>query len=133
MRTRIGLFLWLLGILFPLGWLRSYSGAYRRAFDALFGAEWLHILMHLALYAGLVILVLRVARRPADRKTFILVLVLTLGVGAIQEGLQIFSRGEWWLAVLPASLFDLGIDLLGTTLGFAAMVITRSPFFNLTE
>ncbi len=126
MRARIGLSILLLGILFPLEWLRSYSSVYRRAFDGLFGAEWVHVLMHLALYAGLVMLVLGVARRPANRKTFFLILALTLGVGVVQEGLQILSRGEWWHPALSASLFDLGIDLLGATLGFTLAMLNRS-------
>jgi len=58
MRVRICLSLWLLGIMFPLAWLRSYSSAYRRSFDALFGAEWIHVMMHMALYAGLAVLAL---------------------------------------------------------------------------
>ena len=125
MRTRTVLIFWLLAMLFPLDWLRSYSPAYRSAFDAAFGAEWVHVTMHLALFAGLAILILLILKRRLDRSLVVLILAAVLVVGVLQEGLQIAARGDWWGGVLPSSLFDLGIDLLGATVGIVIVFISH--------
>lgn len=56
MRRYCVLGLWLAGILFPLGWLGRFSASYKATFDAAFGAETMHIVMHFILYTGLVVI-----------------------------------------------------------------------------
>jgi hypothetical protein len=108
------LVLWLLGILFPMAWLGNFSTSYRRVFNAIFTPEWMHWLMHAALYAGLVILLVGGFRLPLDRRTVLFVLAVVLLVGLIQEGMQLFSAVQ---IVSWNSLFDLGVDLIGAGIG----------------
>jgi hypothetical protein len=122
-RTFWFLLLWLLGMLFPLAWLSRFSLAYRQVFNAIFGLEWMHVLMHLILFAGLCILMTVVFKlRPGWRTASILAGAVLLA-GITQEALQIFSQG-----VNPAGLttglgrsgFDLMVDLSGGLLGLLA-------------
>ncbi len=119
MRSRWVLALWLLGILFPLVGLRHFSGIYRRAFDAVFGQEWVHIVMHVLLYAGLGFLWMVVLKLPYQRRTFVMLVVATLGVGVIQETLQWLAAGTQasLATMLQYSGFDLLVDLAGASLG----------------
>jgi hypothetical protein len=126
MRKRIWLWLWIAGILFPMAWLGRFSTGFRRAFDALFGPLWVHILMHAGLFAVLGILIGAQLRRKKNGLR--LALFAMLLVGLLQEGLQSLSAGR----ILPAgSLFDLGIDLAGGLIGVA--IIHAQRFFPRME
>ena len=100
-----------------MGWLAGRSATYGRWFDVLFGPEWVHILMHMALFAGLAFLLLLVIGKPVDWRVVLIVIAAGLIVGLFQEGLQIISRTSWGAKTLLLSLYDLGIDLLGVALG----------------
>jgi hypothetical protein len=118
-RKRVGLLLiWLLGILFPMAWLGNFSAGYRQIFDTIFGPEWMHWLMHAALYAGLAILSLLVFNLPLDHRTVLLVLGIVLLVGVIQEGMQLLSAVQ---IVSWNSIFDLGVDLIGGMIGLGVV------------
>jgi hypothetical protein len=108
------LLLWLLGILFPMAWLGNFWHGYRRVFNTIFAPEWMHWLMHAALYAGLAILLAMVFNLSLDRRTVPLVWGCVLLVGMIQEGMQLFSGVQ---VVSWNSLFDLGVDLVGAGIG----------------
>ena len=123
MRARFGLLVWLFGLLFPLAWLGKFSDSYRQVFNAVFGAEWVHIAMHMALYAGLGILLTVALKLQPDRSGVLITLALALGVGVSQETIQLFSQG---LALsqgkaLSLAIFDLGVDLVGSSLGLGAV------------
>jgi VanZ family protein len=107
-------FLWLTGILFPMAWLGNFSVGYRRVFNALFAPEWMHWLMHAALYAGLAILLAIVFDLAVNRRTVLIVVGMVLLVGLIQEGMQLFSAVQ---VVSWNSVFDLGVDLSGAGIG----------------
>ena len=116
---RIGLLLlWLLGILFPMAWLGKFSGQYRQIFNAIFAPEWMHWLMHAALYAGLAILLVVVFDLALNRRTVLLVLSAVFLVGIIQEGMQLFSRVQ---IINWNSVFDLGVDLIGAVIGLGVV------------
>jgi hypothetical protein len=112
------LLLWLLGILFPMAWLGNFSADYREAFNTIFAPEWMHWLMHAALYAGLAILLVVVFNLPLNHRTLVLVLGTVLLVGLIQEGMQLFSAVQ---IVSWNSLFDLGVDLIGAGIGLGVV------------
>ncbi len=116
------LLLWLLGILFPMAWLGNFSIRYRQTFNAAFAPEWMHWLMHAALYAGLAILLVVVFNLPLNRCTVLLVLGTVLLVGIIQEGMQLFSAVQ---VISWNSLFDLGVDLVGAGIGLGVVWGTR--------
>jgi VanZ family protein len=120
MRIKRFLFLifWLLGILFPMAWLGKFSARYQQIFNAIFAPEWMHWLMHAALYAGLAILLVLVFGLPLTRRTVALVLGIVLLVGLIQEGMQLFSGVQ---VVSWNSLFDLGVDLAGAGIGLGVV------------
>ena len=90
--------------------------------DVLFGPEWVHILMHMALFAGLAFLLLLVIGKPVDWRVVLMVISAALIVGLLQEGLQIISRSVWGAKVLLLSLYDLGIDVFGAMFGLGMAV-----------
>lgn len=121
MRVRcLFLLFWLAGILFPAIWLGQFSASYREMFNWIFGPEWMHIFMHLLLYAilaGVLLSALHLFNHLGVVKLFVLILV----VGMLQESFQAFSQGLslWHPAVLRAAFFDVCIDLSGALLGLA--------------
>ena len=109
-------------MLFPLTWVKNHSGGFGDIFDALFRAEWVHISMHMILYAGLAIFIILVVKRPLDLKLLLALTCLALGVGVLQEWLQMIVRGN----TLPYALFDLGVDLTGAYLGAGFFLLFQS-------
>jgi VanZ family protein len=112
------LLIWLLGILFPMAWLGKFWRDFRRIFDTIFAPEWMHWLMHAALYAGLAILLVLVFNFILSRRTILLVLGMVLLVGLSQEGMQLFSGVQ---VIQLNSLFDLGVDLVGAGIGLGVI------------
>jgi len=133
MRTRLGLILWLLGLLFPLAWLRQFSTAYRRSFDVIFGPEWVHVILHVALYAVLGILLGRVLRISLDRGGILLVLAIVFGTGILQEFFQLFSQGidPFMRTAQARAGFDLGVDLAGGLLGLGVLALYKNKLARL--
>jgi hypothetical protein len=122
MRTRLVLFLWILGILFPLAWLGHFSLAYRRVFDTVFGSVWMHVLMHSGLFAGLVILLVIALRLPNITQTFWIALCVILLVGVLQETFQALTNSYF---SLPGAALDMGVDLFGGMVGFSLTKLIR--------
>ena len=122
MWRRIGLCLWLLGILFPLAWLGRFSPGYRHAFDAVFGPAWMHIVMHAALFAGLAVLLPAVLKRQLTLQAALLILASILVIGLLQEIFQSFSQGKllWQPGSARLAAFDLVVDLAGGLVGIGA-------------
>ena len=101
-----------------MAWLGNFSQQYRQAFNALFAPEWMHWLMHAALYAGLTVLLVLVFDLSLNRRTALLVFGIVLLVGLIQEGMQLLSGVQ---IVSWNSLLDLGVDLIGAGIGFGVV------------
>ena len=124
MKRKLILIAWIVGILFPFGWLARYSDAYRRAFDALFGPPWMHVLMHAAIYAVLAYLLagLVLRRRPSGtclrRLGLLFAVILVIAVG--QEGFQLWFKGQLLGA---GEWFDVAVDVAGAFLGFAVFAL----------
>ncbi len=118
MRRKLLLIGWIVGILFPFGWLTWYSDTYRQVFDTVFGPLWVHILMHIMLYSVLAYLLAELllrARFPLLRRYHLgLSLLLNLAVALGQEGFQLLYQGR-----LPGAdeWLDIGVDLAGGVLG----------------
>lgn len=113
---RILLAIILLGILFPVAWIRDLSWEARTQFDALFSPEWVHWLMHTVLFAGLVLLLPISYRRPLRLVDALWLLGAILLTGVLQEIFQILQKGFLYLA---GAVFDLGVDLGGGLVGLA--------------
>jgi len=120
MRRRILLAIWVVGILFPMAWIGRYSSGFSKRFDAIFSPEWMHWVMHAGLYAGLTILILFAFDLRPTRKVFGWVLLIALGVGLTQESLQLLLDVQ---RLGLNSLFDLGIDLGGTLIGYSVVIV----------
>lgn len=121
MRKRWLLAIWVVGILFPIAWIGRFSSRFQGYFEVLFSREWVHIIMHIVLFAGLAILILFVSDLPLTWKGLGWILLITLAVGVMQEIFQQISGHipDWrW-----NSLLDLGVDLSGAILGFGAAVV----------
>ncbi|HSO27721.1 MAG TPA: hypothetical protein VLS48_06595 [Anaerolineales bacterium] len=110
------LLLWLTAIIFPLGWLTRFPGGYRQMFDALFSPEWVHVTLHILLFAGLSILLIWVFQPRPSSRTVGMLLGAAVLVGWLQEIAQAISRDYFGLAGI---VFDLGVDLSGAALGLA--------------
>jgi hypothetical protein len=120
MRKRILLLVWIAGIIFPMVGLGRISPQFRRVFNAVFGPNWMHVVMHSVLFAGLVLLLLAATGcKPGWRAAGIALLVL-LVVAVVQEGLQALIQGVFTLA---GSLYDLNVDLLGGVVGYALFLL----------
>jgi hypothetical protein len=115
MKQKLILVFWVLAILFPLNWLRQESAFIRRYFDALFMMEWVHVLTHLLIYAGLVLLVFSTFKLDLNLKSAILLVGVILAVGGAQEVFQLQVKGR---AFGTPEVFDLGVDLVGGALGW---------------
>jgi glycopeptide antibiotics resistance protein len=117
---RILLILWVAVSVFPvvgLGWL--YPGFLRR-FNDIFHSHAAHVLLHAALFAGLVILLLAAFDMKLDRRAVAVSFLAILVVAGLQELLQALSQGffPFW-----GALYDLGTDFLGGALGFGLYYI----------
>lgn len=79
------------------------------------------------LFAGLTILVmvsfdLKTTEPRTAKKTLFVVLLISMGVGVIQEGLQLLTGApilQW------NTLLDLGVDMAGTLLGYWVLLGVR--------
>ena len=118
MRARLILYIWLLGMLFPVAWPRNFSAAYRSIFDSIFGPERMHIAAHLFLFACLSFLLCQVLR-PTSFLAAGRIILLILGIGILQETFQAISQHipVFTQKVFPLIVFDLGIDLSGGAIG----------------
>lgn len=118
MRRKLLLIGWIIGILFPFGWLTSHSDTYRRVFDMIFSLLWVHILMHTLLYLVLAyLLTCFLLRGRSARMSLYHIGLLFLGIFVIallQEGFQLLYQGR-----LPGAdeWLDMGVDLVGGSLG----------------
>ncbi len=125
MKTRrvVILLAWLFGILFPMGWLRQFSPAFRQRFDAIFSPEWVHVVMHAFIFAVLVGLVFYVFDARLTRSNGLMAMSGVLWVGIFQEGFQWFTH-----STVPGwnSLFDLGVDLCGALLALGLIQFYQS-------
>jgi hypothetical protein len=126
MRKRIWLLLWVVGIIFPLAGLGQVSPRFQRAFNNIFGPNWVHVVMHALLFAGLVVLLLVAFGLKPGWRTAGLALLAILLVAGLQEGLQAFSQGIFLFA---GAAYDFGVDLLGGSTGYTLYHLLSSRNF----
>ena len=86
-----------------------------RVFNSIFGPDWMHVLMHTALFCGLVLLLLVGFGLKPGGRAFSAAMLAILAVAVLQEGLQALGQGIFFLR---GTLFDLGVDLLGGAIGY---------------
>lgn len=104
----------LLGILFPFALVREFSDQARLQFDAIFGPEWVHWVMHGVLFACLALLLPASYRRPLRWRDRLQVVGVILLSGVLQEIFQALQKGFLYLG---GAVFDLGVDLAGGLIG----------------
>jgi VanZ family protein len=78
--------------------------------------------MHAALYAGLVVLIMFAIDLRPSIKALIWVILISLGVGIVQEGLQLLSGAQ---SLRWNSLIDLGVDTGGALFGYIMVIRIR--------
>ena len=113
------LLLWLTGILFPMAWASHSDSLWSEWFNRVFAPSWVHIVMHAALYAVLVLgLNWLFAKRLRGLRLWGIVLLVALA----QEGLQL-----WGAARLPGwgEGFDLLVDVGGAAIGMLIWQLLR--------
>ncbi len=114
MKRYIILAAWCLAIIVPTALFGRYSPAIRRAFNSIFSPPWVHVLMHLALFAVLVVILFRALSLPLTWRTMLIVSGVIIGVGLLQEVFQAIEQGYF----LPlGALADLAVDLSGGVIG----------------
>jgi len=115
MHKRFILVFWLFCIIFPMAWLGRFSPRYQGFFNKLFSPEWIHWVMHAAIYAGLTLLVMFAFDLAPSRGTLGIIFSVVLITGIVQESLQLFSGVQ----VLRWNTFlDLIVDSVGALLGY---------------
>ncbi len=115
-RRYIFLALWCLAIIVPTAVFSRISPVFRRMFNSIFSPPWVHVLMHLALFAVLVLILVRALSLPIAWRTILIVSGGILGIGLLQEGFQALEQGY----LLPAgALIDLAVDFCGGLIGLA--------------
>ncbi len=101
-------------------WIARQSAVFNYYFEIAFAMEWVHVVMHILLYAGLSILLMFGFNWHPNLKVFGLILFIALLLGITQEILQQVAGHipyfRW------NSLFDIGVNLVGTVIGFGLMV-----------
>lgn len=127
MRKRLIMLLWLLGILLPMAWFTRFSAMYSRLFQSVFSPLWMHVLTHAFLFAVLAYLLASFVTPRMSLVTrkhvTLVILALVLVVALTQEGLQLLYKSR------PPGLdelFDLGVDLVGASVGM--LVFWRRPW-----
>jgi len=105
---------WIIGILFPVAFIGRFWPSFGHVFDTVFSPGWMHILMHMFLFAGLSFLVGQWLR-PVSNIKIAQIVGIALLVGCLQEGIQISTYPAWpgW----EAEALDLLVDLFGAALG----------------
>ena len=103
--------LWLAGILFPMAWASRSNAAWHAWFNHVFSPAWVHIAMHAALYA---VLVLGLNWLFEKRLRGLRLWGIVLLVAFAQEGLQLWgaTRVPGW-----GEAFDLVVDASGAVVG----------------
>lgn len=109
-----GLVLFAAVALVPYGWLAELWPLFGAVVDALFSAEWAHIVGHLGLFMGLGTAVLALFPQLRWRPGLYFALILALGMA--QELLQLLTFKH--RAFAAADLFDLLTDAAGAGLVF---------------
>jgi len=125
---RVLLVLWIALAIYPivgLGWL--YPGLTRRLNDIFYSAT-AHVLLHAALFAGLVIILLAAFNFKPGLGAVAVSFLAILIVAGLQEWLQALSQNFF---PLFGALYDLGVDFLGGVVGYGFYVIFH--FFNDVE
>lgn len=106
------LLLWLAGILFPMAWASRSDSLWNEWFNRVFAPAWVHIILHAAMYA---VLVLGMRWILAERLRKVWIWGIVLVVAFAQEGLQLWGAGR-----LPGwgEGFDLLVDVSGAAIGW---------------
>ncbi len=120
--------LWLFGMIFPLNWLRDNSATLRYYFDGLFAAEWVHIIGHIFLFGGLALLLVHFFELRLERRTVILLAVIILAVGGLQEYFQMQTKGLNHFRI--DEYFDLIVDLTGGALAWGILQLRQHKQIN---
>jgi hypothetical protein len=118
MHKRLLLVFWLIGIIFPMAWLGRFSSRYHVLFNTLFSPEWIHWGMHAVIFAGLVVLVMFAFDLDPSRQTLGIILLVAIGVGIVQESLQLLSGVQ---VLKWNTLLDLGVDSAGALAGYGVV------------
>ena len=102
----------------PITWIGRLAPGLRYRLGPLvrplISPEWVRIMIHTALFAGLVLLLAYTLRLPRSWISVFFLLTVVIGVGMGQEALQLIAkhRAPGW-----AEVFDLGVDMFGGLLG----------------
>ena len=116
----VALVLFAAAALVPYGWLAELWPFFGRVVDALFAAEWAHIVGHLSLFVGLGTAVLILFPQIRQRPVSYFAIILALGMA--QELLQLLTFKH--RAFAAADLFDLLTDAAGA--GLVLLFLRRS-------
>ena len=114
------LIFWIVAALFPFGWLTVCSNTYSRVFNFVFDTPLSHVILHAAIFCGLMILLAVTfgGNAPARGRHWALRLLFLWGVVALVAGSQ-----EWIQLLYKArqsgadEYFDIGVDMSGAAVG----------------
>ena len=107
-------------MLFPTAWLARQTRVTGFWFDY-FTPEWVHIVAHTVIFAGLAVMVLSMFRR-SHWLIYAGTLLLAFFAGILQESIQLAAAG---MLPGPGELFDIGVDLTGALCGMTLVAVKR--------
>ncbi|HVN55814.1 MAG TPA: hypothetical protein VMT46_15890 [Anaerolineaceae bacterium] len=132
MKSKVFLYVWVFAIIFPLAWFYKTFAPENQVFQLVFELDWTHIVAHFLLFVGLSVLSeFALSDRNANKRvglSALRLLALVLVVATLQEGLQHLTHSTE-PGILP-SLFDLGVDLASSALGFVVIKRIRLGNWN---
>jgi hypothetical protein len=124
----------LTGILLPLEALSRVSARAGQLLRWAFDAGISRIVMHSALFAGLMLCALGVLGGRLDRRRVLTMLALLVCAALGQETFQAINRGD---LVVGDTLFDLSVDIVSGLAGLALAILRfctyEKPCYNLTQ
>ena len=118
MKRKLLLLAWVLAVIIPTSLLRRVSPSLRNTFDTIFAPTWLHVLLHCALFAGLVVLFAYTFSLRVSWQTTLILFGVVVGVGLLQEGFQALEQGYF---IFSGASADIGVDLAGGLIGLALL------------
>lgn len=118
MRRMLFLVVWVLVMIFPVGWFVGKLPFGYHFFNQVFKYEWAHIAGHLVIFIVLGVVLSRILRerfpKHSVRYQFAWLFGIVIVVAAAQETFQIVTMNRTFGT---AELFDFATDLLGALIG----------------
>lgn len=127
MKKQLFLIVWIAVIIFPLNFIEKNSPQLSVVLKQFIEPEWVHIVGHTTLFAGLVILVGIVFQLELTLVNTLFLASMVTALGSLQELFQLIvkNRPPGW-----PEFFDIGVDGFGGIIGWGLYFSIRYFIFD---